>query len=287
MRNIRFCTILLTAVILLGLAGCSGNTVSLDSTVTDADSTEQIFLYGEVHAVDKILEKEFEIWKGYYDSGMRHLFIEYPYYTAEFFNIWMKGDSDDILNQLYEENEGTSAHSPNVKEFFMKIKAECPETIFHGTDVGHMYGTTGYRFLRYLEENGLKDTEQYLLAEECIDQGRRFYGDVNNNLYREEKMTENFIREFDKLSGESIMGIYGSAHTGVDAFTFGAPDEPCMANRLKERYGETLFSEDLSSLAYESRVETITVNGKDYQATYFGEQNVTGRIADYATREFW
>lgn len=29
-------------------------------------------------------------------------------------------------------------------------------------------------------------------------------------------MAENFIREFEKLGSENIMGIYGSAHTGLD-----------------------------------------------------------------------
>ena len=38
-------------------------------------------------------------------------------------------------------------------------------------------------------------------------------------------MVENFTREFDKLSGESIMGIYGAAHTGLEAMDYTKIDD--------------------------------------------------------------
>ncbi|WP_242860603.1 hypothetical protein [Clostridium sp. KNHs205] len=68
---------------------------------------------------------------------MRHLFIELPYYTAEFLNVWMQSDSDDILDAIYDEWNGTMIHTPDIIEFYKNIKSRCPETIFHGTDVGH------------------------------------------------------------------------------------------------------------------------------------------------------
>lgn len=101
-------------------------------------------------------------------------------------------------------------------------------------------------------------------------------------------MVENFIHEFDKLSGENIMGIYGSAHTGLEAKNY-TNSVPCMANQLKEHYSNTIRSEDLSSLAKDIesyRVDTIQIGGKDYEALYFGKQDLAG-FKDYAYREFW
>ena len=52
------------------------------------------------------------LWSSYYhDNGMRDLFIELPYYTAEYMNLWMKSDNDEILNSLYEDWHGTDMHS--------------------------------------------------------------------------------------------------------------------------------------------------------------------------------
>jgi len=124
-----------------------------------------------------------------------------------------------------------------LKEFFKKIKAECPETIFQGTDVGHRYFTVGKRFLNYLENNGIKDSEQYKLTEDTILQGKLYYK-RSNNEFREDMMTKNFIREFESLDGEDIMGIYGAAHTGLDSPMRGSKTIPCMGKRLKERYGD-------------------------------------------------
>ncbi|MGP1491460.1 MAG: hypothetical protein ACTTI6_10445 [Treponema sp.] len=44
----------------------------------------------------------------------------------------------------------------------------CPQTIFHGTDVGHQYGTTGERFLCYLESKQQQNIPAYLRAQEII-----------------------------------------------------------------------------------------------------------------------
>lgn len=277
--------ILLTAV--LFFAACSDTTE--DRTVPSAKPSGQIYLYGEQHGVEKILEKEFEIWSRYYnEKGMRHLFVELSYYTAEFLNIWMKEDDDNILDELYEDWKGTASYNPAVKEFYKRIKSECPETVFHGTDVGHQYDTTGQRFLKYLEENNQKDSEKYSLTMEAIEQGKNFYKKEDYG-YRENKMVENFIREFEKLDGESIMGIYGSAHTDFDAMEYNDGKVPCMANQLRKRYGDTVHSEDLSWIAKDiepERTDIITVNNKEYEASYFGRQDLTG-FKDYAFREFW
>ena len=250
-------------------------------------STGSIYLYGESHGVEAILHKEADLWYEYYHKqNMRHLFVEYSYFTAEFLNLWMKESDDALLDAVYAEWAGTQAQVPAVKEFYKRIKAECPETVFHGTDVGHQYDTTGARYLRLLEESGQRDSEQYRLAAEAIGQGKRYYAQ-GNDVYRENTMAENFIRAFDALEGESVMGIYGAAHTGLGAMDYDTHSVPCMANRLKERYGEAVFSEDLTKNTEPIRVDTIRVGEKDYEASYFGTQDLTRFFKDYASRAFW
>ena len=273
----------LCALFLL-LSACSPAPAPEEVPLPSTPPPGQIYLYGESHAVQHILDRELELWSGYYnDQGMRHLFVEAPYYTAEFLNLWMQSDSDDILDALYQDWERSLSHDPGVREFYVELKRQCPETMFHGTDVGHQYSTTGMRYLRYLWENGLGDSEQARLAQENIDQGKYYYGHSDDN-YRENKMAENFIRAFDALDGESVMGIYGAAHTGIDALNF-TGRVPCMANQLHEVYGDTLHTEDLTGIPL--RVDTIMVDGKEYQATYYGEWDIANFSTVYRSREFW
>ncbi len=233
------------------LSACAKPVMTNKMASKEGKSTGEIYLYGEVHGVAKILDKELEEWEKHYnDEGMRHLFVELPYYSAEFLNMWMQADNDEILNAVYDDGEGTLTHKPEVKAFYQQIKERCPETIFHGTDVGHQYSTTGQRYLEYLKDNGLEDTEEYALTIECIEQGKYYY-EHSDDVYRENKMVLNFMREFDKLSDENIMGIYGAAHTGLEAKDF-TNNVACMANQLKKRYGDCIRSEDLSDLAKES-----------------------------------
>ncbi len=300
MRNIKLFVLAVTVIMLSALVACSKSSKEsglLQSQTPEPSHTEtsvptspkQIYLYGEQHGVNKILDKELELWQEYYhNENMRHLFVELPYYTAEFLNMWMQADNDDIFEAIYSDWKGSSGHNPDTKEFYKKIKSECPETIFHGTDVGHQYNTTGKRFLKYLEDNDLKDSTQYSLAQETIEQGKHFY-EKADDVYRENKMVENFLQEFDKLNGERIMGIYGGAHTGLDAMDYNTHSIPCMANQLKKHYGDIIHSEDLAWLAKDiepTRVDTIMINEKDYNASYFGKQDLIG-FKDYAYREFW
>lgn len=288
MKNRRIFIGAIMLLLILVLSACSKSTMTNEMTSKEGKSTGTIYLYGEEHGVEKILDKELEEWEKHYNNeGMRHLFVELPYYNTEFLNSWMQADNDDILEALYTDIEGTAAHKPEVKAFYKKIKAQCPETIFHGTDVGHQYDTTGKRYLEYLKEHGLENTEEYTLAEECIAQGEYFY-EHKDAVYRENEMVLNFVREFDALGNENIMGIYGSAHTGLDAKNI-TGDLPCMATQLKKRYGQNIQSEDLSSLAKEIEaysIETIKVNDKAYKASYFGKQDLTG-FKDYVSREYW
>lgn len=256
---------------------------------TNAGQQGQIFLYGEVHSVQSILDKELQLWGTYYADGMRDLFVELSYFTAEFLNIWMQSENDDILDAIFEDWRGTQSYSPEVKQFYMDIKENYPETVFHGTDVGHQYRTTGERFLEYLREHGKEDSEQYTLAQKAIKQGKYYYAH-SDDAYRENMMAQNFIREFDKLDGKSVMGIYGAAHTQIDAMNFPTNTVPCMANQLNQHYAGAVSSEDLSSLAYitdPESTEIMQIGGKEYTALYFGRQDLSVSLPKYRCRDFW
>ncbi|MBS6194195.1 MAG: hypothetical protein KH828_01260 [Clostridiales bacterium] len=255
----------------------------------------KIFLYGEIHGVKSILEQELQLWENFYhEDGMRDLFIESPYYTAEFLNLWMKAENDDILNKLMEDWSRTSAASENVRNFYRTIKTNCPETVFHGTDVGHQYETTGKRYLEYLRANGQEDSEKYIRAEEAIEQGKYYYG-YEDEVYRENMMAENFIRECDGLNGRNLMGIYGSAHTEPEGTDYSTYTVPCMANQLRQHYGEAVILEDLKDLSEKFsippreplRTDTLEINGKTYEASYFGKVDLSENFPEYQYREFW
>lgn len=259
-------------------------------TTKSEPSSGEIFLYGEEHAVENILEKEFELWSAYYQNdGMRNLFVELPYYTAEYLNVWMQSDSDDILDALYQDWAGTAMHADEVLRFYRWIKRECPETVFHGTDVGHQYDTTGERFLEYLGSTGQQQSEMYRLTQENIRQGKYYYQN-SDQAYRENVMAENFVREFDSLNGADVMGIYGSAHTNIEAMDYATNTVPCMANQLYKQYGGALHAEDLTALALmheAARTDTIKIGEKEYTALYFGKTDLSAIFPDYQCREFW
>lgn len=252
-------------------------------------ATGKIYLYGEEHGQEKILEEEADLWyEHYHNEGLRHLFIEMPYYTAEFLNLWMVSETDEILDAVYADWEGSAAHNPYIKAFYQRIKRECPETVFHGTDVGHQYYTTGDRYLAYLQENRMDASVQYRNTLEAIEQGK-YYRENADHAYRENKMAENFIREFESISGESVMGIYGSAHIGTQAMDYRTQSVPSMANQLYTLYGDRLQTEDLTWIAKDKepeRMDTISVAGKVYHAAYFGREDITG-FKDFLYRDFW
>jgi hypothetical protein len=158
----------------------------------------------------------------------------------------MQAEEDYYLDYLYEGWEGTFSGDPVVRNFYVQIKINCPETIFHGIDVGHQHDRAGKFYLNYLEENGLKDSEEYRLTLESINQGIYFYDNADMK-YREEMMAQNFIREFDSLDNEKIMGIFGSAHIGKDIFSYILGIDP-MTYELKEYYGNVIYAKELDRL---------------------------------------
>lgn len=247
-----------------------------------------IYLYGETHGVQKILDRELALWQEYYENGARHLFVELPYYTAQLLNRWLKTGDGEIFAQVYADWEGSASHTSSVYLFYQSLAASCPQTVFHGTDVGHQYKTTGERYLRLLESEGLEESDDYARTLEAIEQGKHYY-ESGDDDYREYKMAENFLRAYEGLEDETVMGIYGSAHTTLDAKAYQGSVKN-MATQLKKTLGDALHCEDLSSLAREMdplKTEFIRVGEKDYEASYFGMQDLSRVLPAYQSRAFW
>ena len=253
----------------------------------------QIHLFGEIHGYEEHTKLQFYLWHDFYNNeNMRHLFVELPYYTAEFLNIWMKEDDDLIFDAIFDDLRGTAIHTPANMEFFRRIKKELPHTLFHGTDIGHHSSTTGQRFLQYLRQNGRENSEQYRLAEEAIEQGRLFYEELGqNHSMRVEMMVENFMREFDRLNGESIMSaFYGASHVNLGNYPSILGGSTTMASRLQRSYDGKIHTRDLRLplVQYAAGVpDTLTVAGIEYSAMYYGEQDLRSRSDIFLKREFW
>lgn len=233
-------------VLMLVLTGLILDKSNQTVDVFDNKNT-MICLYGEVHGYKKFYDAEFEEWHKFYDEGCRNFFMELPYYSAELLNVWMKADSDEMLEQWFEELKGTLSGNEHYKTFFREIKKECPETVFYGTDVGHQFDTTGVRYLKYLEDNGLEASEGYILAKECIRQGKEYYNketEYNGGAaVREKYMVSNFIDAYARCDGGKIMGIYGEDHTELE-------NDEMMAGQLKTQYGNLISSIKVSNLIF-------------------------------------
>lgn len=290
---------LLLTVLLLSTSCSAPASEASSPAASEPQASGQIYLYGEAHSDERVQAKELELWGQYYtENGIRHLFVEYPYHDAELLNLWMAADDDAIFDAMFENWKGTAGYSESTRSFLHTIKENYPETVFHGTDVGHDYATNGEAYLTLLRENGQENSAQYRRAQEVIKQGKRFYDSAAEtpDVYRENTMTENFLWAYEQLDGADVMGIYGSSHTdpaGMNAST-GQADAglvPCMANQLKQRYGERLLTEDLTETVHAAmeplRTDTLTINGKEYQASYFGEQALSAQQTGCTSRAFW
>ena len=77
----------------------------------------------------------------------------------------------DWVAQQFKDWEGTAGGTEIVKDFLKQIKKNYPKTVFHGTDVGHTWHSTGPRYLKYLKSTGQMDTEEYQRALLNIQQG--------------------------------------------------------------------------------------------------------------------
>ncbi|MCL1997622.1 MAG: hypothetical protein FWG65_02535 [Turicibacter sp.] len=249
------------------------------------------YLFGEIHGNELYLNVQLSLWRDFYNEGMRHMFVELPFFGAEWLNLWMQADDDDILDNFFASFRGTALDNPYSRNFLLAIKEEFPETIFHGTDIGHGYSTLGVAFLEYLRENGLAGSEQYELTLENIEQGRKFYGELNmSHEFRVESMLQNFIRAFEEL-GESIMsGFYGGAHVMFGYYHPNWGGGPTLATRLREIYGDNIVAvliNDILEGIIEFPTKIMTINGREYVATFLGSSDMRSFSTVFVYRQFW
>lgn len=91
-------------------------------------------------------------------------------------------------------------------------------------------------------------------------------------------MYENFVRAFDALDGEGVTAVCGTAHiAGGDT----------LAEKLRARYGEQVSTENLTLLQEPLETGELEVNGKTYQADYYGAYDLSALLPGYKSREFW
>lgn len=131
----------------------------------------------------------------------------------------------------------------------------------------------------------------YILNEDAIKQGRHF-NSTRDDIYRESMLVENFIREFNKLNGQSVVGIYGAAHVSFEDFEMGGQTMVSMGYQLNNIYEKRLQTNDLTIEILKTlldepiSIEQMEVAGKVYDASYFGKvYNPKSEYSEYA--EYW
>lgn len=272
----------LAVLFLLTAEGCNGTTPATENTPAPSleAAPEGIYLYGESHGREDILTRELSLWQDCYARGMRHLFVEMPYYTAEYMNQWMQAEDDSLLLALYADWEGSLLHNETYLRFYRSLKETCPETVFHGTDVGHQLHSTGQRYLNELKAAGQQDTEAYARTLKALEQGRTFYygPEEEADAYRETCLVENFLEAYAQLEGEAVMGIYGANHLD---FTDSHPN--AMWDRLREQLGDALHREDLRITEH----TTLEINGKSYAALCYGSEDISQWNSAFGNRTFY
>ena len=130
----------------LCLTACApANEETTASSQTEPEAAGTVYLYGEEHANEKMIEQELEHWEELYAAGARDLFLEDGYASAQLLNQWMQAEDDTLLNEHFKAVQGTMGGSEVYRTFYKQIKQNCPETVFHGTDIEHMYRSLGYQ----------------------------------------------------------------------------------------------------------------------------------------------
>ena len=74
----------------------------------------------EMHGYKEFYDIEFQEWKKFYDEGCRNLFIELPYFSAEFLNEWMKEDSDELIDKFLKRLKARQEIMNIFMSFFMR-----------------------------------------------------------------------------------------------------------------------------------------------------------------------
>lgn len=228
-----------------------------------------VYLYGEAHDMKPFFNTELDVLRDYYKKGGRNYFLEYPHYSAQYLNLWMKSDNDEYLNEIFDyvKKYGSFDYDYTI-EYFKTIKKEMNDIKFYGIDVGHAYNHTGENYLKLAKEKG--DKEDIELTEKAIEQGKIFYDkektdDLKAAEYRDKMLAENFMDTYNKTKGD-VIGFFGLAHiNGV-----GYVDEymaKILQDNMKNLHTFNLHkSKNLKPIG----TEKVTYNKKEFEADYYG-----------------
>lgn len=238
----------------IAISACQNNSA-------ETEKPAKIYLYGEEHGAEADTDKEFSLWKDYYDKeGMRNLFLEVPNYVAGYLNMWMSESDDQILEILRDQYKFSQGNKLKYYgKLFRLIKTQCPETVFYGTDISSLSNDTlGKSYIKLMDKD--KDKTEIERVKAVIDHGEKMNAYIAESKeknreklfikameYREEVLVENFIYEFDNLKGKRIMGIYGAYHvTNPEKIPMGEAE--IMGDQLKSHYGDIVSTNILSQI---------------------------------------
>lgn len=240
--------------ILIAISACQNNSA-------ETEKPAKIYLYGEEHGTEADTDKEFSLWKDYYDKeGMRNLFLEVPNYVAGYLNLWMDEEDDQILEILRDQYKFSQGNKlKHYGKLFRLIKTQCPETVFYGTDISSGFNDTfGKAYLRLLDKE--EDKTEIERVKTVIDKGEKMNAYIAESKekdseklfikameYREEVLVENFIYEFENLEDKRIMGIYGAYHVKKPKEDYIIQTD-IMADKLKDHYGDIVSTNILSQI---------------------------------------
>lgn len=238
---------------IIAISACQNNNA-------ETENPAKIYLYGEEHGREADTDKEFSLWKDYYDNhGMRNLFLEVPNYVAGYLNLWMDEEDDQILEILRDQYKFSQGNKLKYYgKLLRRIKKECPQTVFHGTDISDFNDTLGQSYLKLLDKD--KDKTEIDRIKEVMDQGEKrdsYIKDYKEKPedtrlariadYREQMLVENFIYEFKNLEDKRIMGIYGAYHvSNPEKIHMGEAE--IMGDQLKSHYGDIVSTNILSQI---------------------------------------
>ena len=214
----------------------------------------QVFIYGEHHGDQGVLEEELKIWDNYYNNyGFRHLIVEWSAYHAEMLNTYINSKDDEIWNNLYKNlvKQGANASSIHVYNFYKTIKYKYPETILHGIDVTSV-NTNPEGVANEALYYGWICESQYDKVLESLKQSEIYY--LKEDLYKKREYREltlgrNFMKVLTSLKGENVMDICGNAHSVRNGYRVDLLNVPIMSNIVYRSIGENLYEEDLASFA--------------------------------------
>ena len=211
---------------LLMLAGCAGKPVQESPVATDEGiPAGQIYLYGEIHGIAAIEEYEAGAVEGVLRTGgcgtcLWSSRTTRPSgstcgWTRRTMRFWSSSTRIGRARSHPAPRRWILPHHQGaVPRDGVPRHRRGPPVRQHRGPLPRLSGGAG-----------LADTEDYRLTLEAIQQGKTF-AERGSDIYRENRMAENFIREFDALDGESVMGIYGAAHTDPDAMADSAGTVP-------------------------------------------------------------